>query len=244
MHQIAVLITQHLDLDMARAGQPALEKDRAVAKGGSGLAPCAGNRLVKTRWRLDDPHAAPAAARRRLDQHRIADALRRRCRIGAFGEFVGVEGGHAHGLHQALGGQLVADAANRGRRGADPDQTGIDDCLRKAGVLGQKAIAGMHRIGAAAPTGVNHLADIEIGLRRGAAIECDRGIGFAHEGACGIAIGIDRDRADAHAMCGAHHAPGNLAAVGDQQSTDWLDDRLSFYIRHVPYSLVPATARL
>ena len=86
-----------------------------------------------------------------------------------------------------------------------------------------KVDTGMHRVGAAAPTGVDHLADIEIGLRRGAAIERDRGIGLAHEGAGRIAIGVDRDRADAHAVRGAHHAPGDLAAVGDQQSTDWLD---------------------
>jgi hypothetical protein len=189
------------------------------------------------------------ACRARLDQHRIADALRRGCRIGTFGEFVGIERGHTDGLHQSLGRQLVTDASDRGGRGANPDQTGIDDCLRKAGVLGQKAIAGMHRIGAAAPAGVDHLADIEIGLRRGAAIERNRGIGFAYEGACSIAIGIDRDRADAHAMRGAHHATGDLAAVGNQQATDRLNDRLiaarlRFYIRHVPYSLVPATARL
>jgi hypothetical protein len=38
-----------------------------------GLAPGAGDRLREIGRRLDDPHAAPAAAGRRLDQHRVAD---------------------------------------------------------------------------------------------------------------------------------------------------------------------------
>ena len=37
-----------------------------------------------------------------------------------------------------------------------------------------------------------------------------------------VFLGVDRDRADAELGRGAHHADGDLAAVGDQETADTL----------------------
>ena len=50
-----------------------LEIDRIVAEGGLGLAARGRKRVGELGLAARDLHAAPAAARRRLDQHRIAD---------------------------------------------------------------------------------------------------------------------------------------------------------------------------
>ena len=74
----------------------------------------------------------------------------------------------------------------------------------------------MHRVGTRALAGGDEFRNVQIGLRRCAAVQCDRAIGFAHKGRVGIAVGIDRNGFDAHALRGANDAPCDLAAIGDQ----------------------------
>ena len=150
------LVAEHLDLDVARAFQPALEKDRPVAERRDRLAPGAGDRARRARSRRShDPHAAPAAAGRRLDQHRIADlsaprpldrrrppARRRRA------------GSARPQRPQLLGRELVAHRArSTSGDGPDPDQPGGDHRLGERGVLGQEPVAGMHGVGSGARAG-------------------------------------------------------------------------------------------
>ena len=47
-----------------------------------------------------------------------------------------------------LGPGLVAERLDRRRRRADPDQPGVDHGLGELGVLGEEAVAGVHRVGA------------------------------------------------------------------------------------------------
>jgi hypothetical protein len=189
---------------------------------------------------LNHPHATTAAAGGRLDQDRVTDPLRRGQGIGLRRELEGLKSRHTDSLDHTLGRQLVADAPDRRRRRAHPGQTGVDHSLRETGVLRQEAVARMHRVRAAAPARVEHLVDVQIGVRRTPPLQRDRDVGFLDEGRAGVAVGIDRHRADAHAMRGAKDAAGDLAAVGDQQPPDGFDA----HIRHVPNSLVPWMALL
>ena len=225
---------------MARPGDPAFEKQRAVAESRAGLAPSAGDCGLEVGGRVDHPHAAPATACRGLDQHRVADAQRCGGCVFTGGQRMGLQRGHVQRLHQPLGGELVADAADRRWRRTDPGDALVDHRLGETGVLRQKTIAGVDRVGASAPAGLEQLADVEVGLGRAATVQRDRGVGLAHMRRAGVAIGIHRHRGDAHALRGAEDAARNLAAVGHQQSPDRFDD----HIRHVPYSCVPATALL
>ena len=69
----AVLVGEHLHLDVPRPHQPALEIDRGVAKRGSGLGTRRAHRARQLVAAVDDTHALAAAARHRLDHQRIAD---------------------------------------------------------------------------------------------------------------------------------------------------------------------------
>ncbi len=72
VNHVAVRVGQHLDLDMARPRDQALDEHALVAEPGLRLAARALQRRVELVGRIHDPHAAPAAASRGLDQQRIS----------------------------------------------------------------------------------------------------------------------------------------------------------------------------
>ena len=73
MHDIAVAVCDHLNLDMARLAEIAFQIDGVVTKGGLGFGPGRAERFGKVVCGFGDFHAAPAAARGGLDQQRISD---------------------------------------------------------------------------------------------------------------------------------------------------------------------------
>ena len=72
---LPLAVAEHLDLDVARLVEIFFEIDGIVAESGLGFAARAGERMREIFGRTRDLHAAPAAAGRRLDEHRIADLL-------------------------------------------------------------------------------------------------------------------------------------------------------------------------
>src|SRR5439155_15515165 len=70
-------VAQHLHLDVARAPDVSLEVDVGVAEAGLGLRPGGGQLRGQSRLAVDHLHAAPAPARRRLDDDGQPDALDR-----------------------------------------------------------------------------------------------------------------------------------------------------------------------
>ena len=75
MDDVAMRVGEDLDLDMARRQDVFLDQHAGVAEGGLRLALGAVERGVEIGAPLDTPHALAAAARHRLDQHRIADLV-------------------------------------------------------------------------------------------------------------------------------------------------------------------------
>ena len=88
--------------------------------------------------------------------------------------------------------------------------------LGEAAVLGQKAVAGMHRLRAGCRAGRDDGVDVEIALRRGRRADPHRFVGVQHRAGKTVGIGIDRDRGDAHAAQRAADPRGDFAAVGNQ----------------------------
>ena len=82
MHDMAMGVGQDLDFDMARALEVFLHIDGVVAEGGLGFGAGLGEGKGQFAGILGDLHAASAAARRGLDQDRIADFFRRPGGIG------------------------------------------------------------------------------------------------------------------------------------------------------------------
>ena len=98
---VAVGVAEDLHLDVARVRDVALQEHGAVAERGGRLAARGTDRAGELRGVADQPHAAPAAAERRLDQQREAD-LRGRVMLavrvdGHAGQHRDARRGH-HGL--------------------------------------------------------------------------------------------------------------------------------------------------
>ena len=111
-----------------------------------------------------------------------------------------------------------------GRR-ADPDQPGIDDGLGEVGVLGEEAVAGVHRVGAGLLGDRDDLVDVEVGVAGRGAVEAVRLVGEPHEQRVTVRVGVHRDAADAGVLAGPDDPDRDLAAVGDQDLLQGLDLR-------------------
>ncbi|SIN21635.1 Uncharacterised protein [Mycobacteroides abscessus subsp. abscessus] len=164
----AVHVGQQLDLNVAGTLHVPLEEHRAVRERRHRLARGRGHGSVEVVGRLDNPHAAPAATRARLDQQRVAD-------LGAeLAQLVGVQAGrvaarenrHARIGHHRLGRQLGTHRVDGIRRRADEHEPGVGAGPREAGVLRHEAVAGMHGVGAGEEGGGDHPVTVEVGLRR------------------------------------------------------------------------------
>ena len=103
--------------------------------------------------RAGDLEAAPAAAVRGLDRDRAGRAPRRTRAPRRRRETGPGRAGRercADLLGDVAGGDLVAERLDRLGARADPDEPGADDGAGEVGVLGEEAVAGVHRVGAGA----------------------------------------------------------------------------------------------
>ena len=197
MNGVAVAVAEHLDFDMAGIDDGALQNDGGVAERALRLRPCAAQRIRKCRGVRDQPHAAPATAGDRLDHDGEADlfGLRQHHGVALVRALIAGHARHAGLLHDVLGAGLVAHRPDRFRRRPDEDQSGIAAGLRKILVLGEEAIARMHRAGAAGFGGRDDRIDPQIRLRRQRLADPHRLIGLADMQRIAVGIGIDGDHA-------------------------------------------------
>ena len=215
MQHGAVLVAEHLDLDMPRTDDVLLDVHRIVAKGVHGLA-----LRGRERWRqlascMDDAHTLPASTRRRLQQHGIPEPL------GNFGRLVRVaERGRGAGDHRRarLDGELASGclAAHRrdglGRR-ADPDETRVAHGARKPFALGEKAITRVDRLGARAQGGRDDRVALEVRLARGRRAEPDGLVRLADVRGSGVGIGVHGHRSHTELAAGADDAQRDFASI-------------------------------
>ncbi len=170
MNDRALLVAEHLDLDVPRAEKRALEEEPPVAESALGLGVRGRERGFQPVGLAHDAHAASPASGGGFDHDRIADA------VGLIGEprgtlifaMVAWGAGDACGLHPRLGGGLVAHRADRRGGRPDEDEAGGRASVGEIGALGEKTVAWMDGVGGGRFRGVDERPDRQIGLRRGA----------------------------------------------------------------------------
>ena len=130
---------------------------------------------------------------------------------------------HARLRREVLGLHLQRHRLDLLRRRPDPGQPGVGDRLRELRVLGQEAVAGVDRVGAGAPRGVQDLVGVAGRTRRwsGPAARTARSALRGARRRVGVGVGVARATVSmpiALAPCGAIR-DRDLAAVGDQATS-------------------------
>ena len=215
---IAVLVAEHLDLDVARVDDELLDEHAVVAEARLGLRAGRAVAFLGLLGVEGDAHALAAAAGRGLDHDGVAD-------LG--GDLDGVLGVvdlpqvARHRRHLGFGGRLLAlDLVAHGRNGlgigADEDDAGLLQRHREGLALRQEAVARMHGLGAGGAAGLDDLVDQQVGLRGRRRADGNRLVRHLHVQAVAVGVGIDRYRLDAELACRLDDAAGDLATIGDQ----------------------------
>ena len=218
MDDVAVLVGQDLELDVARVLHVALEVDGPVAKGGLGLL----LRLLQQRQKLAlghrQAHAAAAAACRRLDHHGEADLPRDLDRLGlVLDQAVGTgHRGHAGGLHRVARRRLVPHHADVLRARADELDAVVGADVDKGGVLREETVTRVDGVGPTGDGGRDDVRDREVRLGGRRVADADGLVGELDVEAVLVGGGVDRDGGEAELLAGADDADGDLAAVGDE----------------------------
>ena len=203
----AVPIGHHLNLDVTAARQVTLAEHALIAECRERLTTGGPHRVREVAEVDHHPHPAAPATGRRFDQYRqVFGAYRGRVEFG--------EHRHPGGRHHLLGLDLRAHRGDRGHRWSDPGQPGGDHCRREIGVLREESVSGVQRVGTGGPGGGGEFGRVEV------AVDADPGVGFHDVRRTGIGVGVDRDGADAEPPAGGEHPPGDLASVGNQDSSD------------------------
>ena len=219
---LAFAVAEHLELDMLRVAEIFFHVDGVVAERRAGFGRGLAHQAFELRFFRHDLHAAAAAARRRLDQDRVADLGRQLLGLaGADQRAVGAgDQRQAEPGRGALGLDLVAHDADMLGLGPDPDDVVAFDDLGELGVFRQEAVAGMDGVGVDDLGGRDDVGHVEVGISRRRRADADRFVGQADMH--GVAVGgrVDRHCLDAHFVTGAVNPERDLAAVGDQQLLD------------------------
>jgi len=215
--QVAVVVPQHLHLDVLGVLDIALQEDRRITEGCLGFA-AGGNKPLQQLLLVPGHAHAPAAATcRGLDDDGVAILL---------GKFEGLLFlldrvlGTGHHLHPGGNGRLAAGhlvpqrPLHLGRR-ADEDNAGSLALFGKLGVFRQETVAGMNCVHIRLQRQGDDLVNPQIGVDGGLSLADQVRLVrlVAVQGEL-VLLRIDCHRADTQLGAGAENADGNLAAVG------------------------------
>ncbi len=219
---VAVLVGDHLRLDVARLVQVALDEALAATECGNGLARCRLEQLGDFLERAGHLHAAAAAAERRLDRDGHAVLLGERHHlVGVLDRIRGAGDQRRLGACGDMArGDLVAEVADRLRAGPDPDQACIDDRLCEIGVLRKESVARVNGVGAGLLGGVEQLPEVEVGLRRGLAAEREGLVGESYVRRVGIGLGVHGHACKPGILGCPDHPDRDLPTIGNEHLGD------------------------
>jgi len=217
-HDVAVLVADQLHLDVSRPREVSLDVDLVATEERFRLSLGGVHRLLHRGGVLDHFHTATAAAECRLDGDWPAVLF---AELHDFRRAVDELGGTRHdrcaAAQRGLAGRhLVSHFDDGGGRRPDEGHAQVGDGLGEVGVLREKAVAGVHGVGAALADGIEDRLGIEVTLGRGLAAEGVRLVGQSHVQGVAVEFGIDGDGGNAHLAGGANDANGDFSAVGDQ----------------------------
>jgi hypothetical protein len=135
VHGVAVRVAEHLHFDVTRPRQVLLDQHAIVAEAARGLALARRERRREVLRALDHAHALAAAARARLEQHRVADPVGFAMQMGRRLVVAVIAGHERHRrrVHQRLRGRLRAHRGDRVDRRPDERDAGrVHACAKSS----------------------------------------------------------------------------------------------------------------
>ena len=154
---VPVAVGKHLHLDVAGRNECLLDVDSAVAERREGLDGRRRERLLQLGRGGDEPHAFSAAARRRLQQHGIAEVVCGGACVGGTRHAVCAGDDRDSGLlHRRLRPHLVPHLFHDFRARADEGEVALGARTHERRVLREEAVAGMNRLAAGCLRGADH----------------------------------------------------------------------------------------
>src|SRR5690606_17368838 len=225
VHDVAVVIAEHLDLDMPRRLDVLLEVHVADAKGRFGLAHRGPERLGQVLGRTHHPHAPAAAAGNGLDDDGIAELARDLDGLFVARDRTVAARQHRHArlLHGPPRPRLVAHQADDVRiRPDELDVAGFAD-LGKIGTLGEEPVAGMNRVGAGDLGGADDGGNVQVAVEAPRRTDADVFVGKADVERVLVGFGIDGNGLDPQFAARTDDAKGDLSTIGDK---DLLEHRV------------------
>ena len=152
VHDPAVIVGEHLHLDVSRFLDEPLDVERAVAERGGGFAPRRLDRLVDLAGVAHAAHPLAAAAGRRLDERGQPDTFNRLSHpaIGLIVRRLARHDRHAGGGGEPPRVDLRSHLRDDRRGRADEREPGAGAGFGERGVLGQESVTRMDRVGAGA----------------------------------------------------------------------------------------------
>ena len=211
-------VGENLNFNMARMGEIALDQHTLIAERRQRLALGPGQFGCEISGCVHHAHPLATTAGTRLDQHRIADASGlefQQFRRLVFAVIAGHQR-HARFLHQRLRLALATHRADGGGRRADEHHTGFGAGIGKGRVLGQEAIARMHRLRAGAFAHVQDHIRAQIALPRWCRPDVIGLVGHRHMHGMRVGVGIHCNRRNAEFARRADDPAGDFATVGDK----------------------------
>ena len=230
----AVLVGQHLDLDVPGSRDQALDEQGVVAERAARLAPGRGHGAGEVAGPVHRVHALPAAAGRRLDQHRVADSRGGLCQLVV--REPGPSDPGTTGTPAAATvclARILSPMASIAAAGG-PTKT-IPACGAgggERGVLAEEAVAGVDRLRAGRPRRRDHLLDREVARRSRSGPSVPRR-GPDVRRAC-VGSRVHGDRTGSRGPQRADHPHRDLAAVGHEHGGRTLISRVTSGRRRTP----------
>ena len=215
---VAVLIGEDLELDVAGTLDELLHVEVAVAEGAGGFRGGLLEHAGEVFRRADDAHAAAAAACRCLEDDGIADTLcpvERVCLGGDDAVGAGEDGhpGLFHGL--ARGGLFAHEAGDFGGRTDEFDVGGAAD-LGEVGIFAEEAVAGMNGVDVGDLGCRDDSRDIEVAVRGPCRTDAHGAIRHTRPERVPIRFRMGQHRLDAQLMAGADEPHGDLTSIRNQ----------------------------
>ena len=213
-----VAVREELDLDVTRVLDETLHEERGCAERRDRLARRGAPGGPELRRPGHDAHALAPATAGRLEQHRVADALRDGAGVGFGAERLHRPLGdrNAGGDGQPAGGGLLAEGPLHHPGRADEREPRRGHGVGEVGVLTEEAVARMDRVTAGPRGDRDDPLEAEVARRGRGGTDGIRLVRSAHVRRGPVDIAVHRDRRDPEVAAGSHHPERDLAAVGHE----------------------------